>query len=537
MSDTQTLAQAADNSKENSIGTTATVPTAAHGLAPLKGGALVMLTVATALATFMEVLDTTIANVAVPTIAGSMGVSAREGTSIISSYSLAAAIAVPMTGWLSRRIGEVRLIILSVLLFTVFSVLCGMATNYNTLVMFRLLQGFVSGPMVPLGQSIMMNSYPAEKRGMAMAFWAMTVVIAPVVGPVLGGYITENYSWPWIFYLNVPIGLFCIYSLKTLLKGRESEIRSEPIDMLGLMLLVVGVGSLQYMLEHANDLGWYESTEIITLTIVAVVGLVLLSIWEWYDKHPVIDLHLLRSRNFTLGTAMQTVGFTIFFGNMVVVPLWLQTVMGYDAFHSGLAVSPVAMFAVLFSPVIGMNMHKFDLRYLAAIGFGLFAFGSWYSSLLTPDATMGQIMLTRFLFGLGVPFFFIPLGSLIMQGLEGEEITHAAGLSNFLRTLGGAIGTAAFVTLWSRRTSFHHARLTEVAIPGSPAYDIMMAQLGNAGMDASKRYALMDGLISQQAATQATLDILYLSAVLFVIMIGVVFLAKPVKGAAATGGH
>ena len=182
-----------------------------HSLKPLAGAALVMLTLATSLSTFMEVLDTTIANVAVPTIAGSMGVSAREGTSIISSYSLAAAIAVPLTGWLSRQIGEVRLIIISVLLFTVFSVLCALAPNYNTLVFFRLMQGFVSGPMVPLGQSIMMNSYPAHKRGMAMAFFAMAVVIAPVMGPVLGGYLTENYSWPWIFYINVPIGLFCAF--------------------------------------------------------------------------------------------------------------------------------------------------------------------------------------------------------------------------------------------------------------------------------------------------------------------------------------
>ena len=510
---------------------------AGEDLPPLHGGPLVFLTLATALATFMEVLDTTIANVAVPTIAGSMGVSAREGTSVISSYSLAAAIAVPLTGWLARRVGEVRLMVWSVLLFTLFSVLCGFAPNYSTLVFFRLMQGLVSGPMVPLGQAIMLNSYPPEKRGMAMAFWAMTVVIAPVVGPVLGGYITEEYSWPWIFYLNVPIGIFCAYSIATLLKGRESAISKQPIDIVGLTLLVIGVGSLQYMLEHANDLGWFESPEVVFLTIVAVVGLVLLSIWEWYDKNAVVDLHLLRGRNFTIGVALQSVGFTIFFGNMVVVPLWLQTVMGYDSFHSGLAVAPVAVFSVLFSPVIGMNMHKIDLRYLVITGFALFAFGSWYSSLMSPESTMQQIMLGRFLFGLGIPFFFIPLGSLIMDGLHGEELTHAAGLSNFLRTLGGAIGTAVFVTLWSRRIIFHHARLTETAIPGSPAYDQMMAQLGNAGMTNPQKLTLLDGLISQQAATQATLDVLYLTSVLFLIMIVFVFFAKPVKGATASGGH
>ena len=513
------------------------LPTVTKALEPLKGGALVMLTVATALATFMEVLDTTIANVSVPTIAGTMGVSANEGTSIISSYSLAAAIAVPLTGWLSRRIGEVRLIMLSVTLFTIFSVLCGLATNYNMLVFFRLMQGLVSGPMVPLGQSIMMNAYPPAKRGMAMAFWAMTVVIAPVIGPLLGGYITENYSWPWIFYINVPIGIFCVYSIGTLLKGRESSISKEPIDVIGLVLLVIGVGSLQYMLEHANNLGWFESTEVITLTVMAVVGLTFLVIWEWYDKHPVVDLQLVRNRNFTVGTLLQTVGFTIFFGNVVVIPLWLQTVMGYDALHSGLATSPVALFAIFFSPVIGMNMHRVDLRWLIFTGFGLFAFGAWYSSGLSPQSTIGEVMLGRFLFGLGIPFFFIPLSSLMMQGLNGRELVSAAGLSNFLRTLGGAIGTAVFVTLWSRRISFHHARLGEDLHPGNPMYDQFMAQLANGGMPSGARYATLDGLISQQAATMATLDVLYLSAGLFVVMMFCVFFAKPVKGAAATAGH
>ena len=268
-----------------------------------------------------------------------------------------------------------------------------------------------------------------------------------------------------------------------------------------------------------------------------MVGLVLLTIWEWYERNAAVDLHLLRSRNFAIGVSLQTIGFTIFFGNMVVMPLWLQTVMGYDSFHSGLAVAPVAVFSVLFSPVIGMNMHKVDLRYLVITGFALFAFGSWYSSLLTPDATMSDIMIGRFLFGLGIPFFFIPLGALIMEGLHGEELTHAAGLSNFLRTLGGAIGTAVFVTLWTRRTIFHHARLTENAVPGTPAYDQLMNQLGHAGMNSTQRYTLLDGLISQQAATQSTLDILYLTGVLFLVMIIFVFFAKPVKGASATGGH
>lgn len=508
-----------------------------HPPLPLKGAALVILTIATAMVSFMEVLDTTIANVAVPTIAGSMGVSINEGTSIISSYSLAAAISIPLTGWLSRRVGEVRLILFSVGLFTLFSLLCGFATDYNTLVFFRLMQGLVSGPMVPLSQSIMMNSYPPEKRGMAMAFWAMTIIIAPVMGPLLGGYITENYSWEWIFYINIPVGIFCIYTLSTLLKGRESSISYQPIDVVGLILLAIGVGSLQYMLEHANDLGWFESSKIVTLAITAFMGLLLLSIWEWYDKNPVVDLHLLTRRNFTIGTLLQTFGFIIFFGSVVVMPLWLQSVLGFDALHSGIATAPVALFALFFSPVVGMNMHRIDIRWLVFLGFALFSFGSWYSSFLTPESSIEQIMWGRFIFGFGVPFFFIPLSGLIMEGLEGDEITRAAGLSNFLRTLGGAIGTAVFVTIWSRRTTFHHARLTEDLYPGNPAYDHFMAQLANQGNTLEQRYTALNGMITSQAATMATADVFYLSAGLFALLMLFVFFAKPVKGATASGGH
>src|ERR1700744_3231873 len=312
----------------------ATAPNAAPPAAepaPLHGGALALLTVGLALGTFMEVLDTSIANVAVPTISGSLGVASSQGTWVISSYSVASAIAVPLTGWLARRVGEVRLFTLSVLLFTIASALCGFAHNFESLIAFRLLQGLVSGPMVPLSQTILLRSYPPAKRGLALGLWAMTVVVAPIFGPLLGGYITDNYTWPWIFYINVPIGIFSALVCMSALKGRETKTVHIPIDAMGLAMLVIGVGSLQMMLDLGKDRDWFNSSFILTLGLVAAVALSIFLIWELTEKQPIVDLSLFKDRNFALGVLVLALGYCTFFGSVVIFPLWLQTVMGYTA--------------------------------------------------------------------------------------------------------------------------------------------------------------------------------------------------------------
>jgi len=313
-----------------------TVPARAEP-APFSGGTLALLTVGLALGTFMEVLDTSIANVAVPTISGNLGVANSEGTWVISSYSVASAIAVPLTGWLARRVGEVRLFTISVLLFTIASAACGFASNFETLIAFRLVQGLVSGPMVPLSQTILMRSYPPAKRGLALGLWAMTVIVAPIFGPVMGGWITDNYSWPWIFYINVPIGLFSGICAYLLLRGRETKTTKQRIDAVGLALLVIGVSCLQMMLDFGKDRDWFNSTFIVTLAIVAVVSLAFMLVWEATEKEPVVDLSLFRDRNFALGAMIISFGFMAFFGSVVIFPLWLQTVMGYTAGLAGLA--------------------------------------------------------------------------------------------------------------------------------------------------------------------------------------------------------
>ncbi|HUH55037.1 MAG TPA: DHA2 family efflux MFS transporter permease subunit, partial [Rhodanobacter sp.] len=332
----------------------------AQPLKPLQGGALVLLTIAVAFSTFMEVLDMTIVNVSVPHIAGSLGVSPSEGTWTISSYALASAIMQPLTGWLARRFGEVKTFVGSVLLFVLFSMLCGLATSMPMLVICRLMQGAGSGPMVALSLSLLLASYPKAKQGIALALWAMTVVVAPIFGPILGGWLTDNFSWPWIFYINVPVGALAAIITWTLLRKRETKTFKMPIDVIGLVLLVVGVGALQFMLDNGNDNDWFASPMIMALGITALVCLTFLIVWELYAKHPVIELSLFKSRNFTVAVVALSLGMMAFFGINVVFPLWLQITLGYTATWAGLASAPVGVLAFLMAPIIGANIQRLE---------------------------------------------------------------------------------------------------------------------------------------------------------------------------------
>jgi len=288
---------------------------------PLSGNKLVLATLALSLATFMNVLDTTIANVALTTIAGDLGVSASQGTWVITSFGVANAISVPLTGWLSMRLGQLRLFLSSVLLFVAASFLCGASTNLEMLLGFRALQGLVAGPMIPLSQALLLQCYPKAKAGMAIALWAMTTVVAPVMGPVLGGWLTDNVSWPWIFYINLPVGLLSAWLTFNVLKGRESEKRRLPIDKVGLALLVIWVGAVQILLDKGKEEDWFNSSFIVILAVIALVAFVFFLIWELTEAHPIVDLSLFKGRNFATGTLAITVGYGVFFGNLVLIPM------------------------------------------------------------------------------------------------------------------------------------------------------------------------------------------------------------------------
>src|SRR5579862_8813244 len=329
---------------------------------PLQGSTLAIGTVALSLATFMNVLDTSIANVSLPAIAGDLGVSPDQGTWVITSFGVANAISLPLTGWLSRRFGQVRLFTASVFLFVVASFLCALAPSLSLLILFRVLQGAVAGPMIPLSQSLLLSSYPKEKAGTALGMWSITTLVAPVVGPVLGGWITDNIAWPWIFYINVPVGIVAGAVTWFIYKKRESPTARLPIDKIGVALLVLWVGALQIMLDKGKDLDWFNSGQIVTLAIVAVVGFAFFLVWELTEKTPVVDLSLFARRNFLVSTVAMLLAYGLFFGNVVLLPLWLQQYMGYTATLAGEVLAPVGLLAIFLTPVVARLMGRVDPR-------------------------------------------------------------------------------------------------------------------------------------------------------------------------------
>lgn len=494
---------------------------------PITGSQLILLTIAVSFGIFMNVLDTSIANVAIPTIAGNMAVSSDEGTWVITSFTVSMAIVLPLTGWLGKRFGEVRLFVFSTLLFTIASVLCGLSTNLTMLVVFRVIQGAVAGPMIPLSQSLLLANYPEDKKGLATALWATVAVAAPVIGPILGGYITDNYSWPWIFYINVPVGIFSVYLTWSILKDRETEIIKTPIDYIGLILLAVGVGCLQILLDKGKDLDWFNSTFITTLTCISIISLSFLIVWELTDKNPIVDLRLFARRNFCIGTICISIGYLTFFGSVVILPLWLQTEMNYTPTWAGIATAPLGIIPFVLSPFMAVLMARIDLRILSSFGFFVFSITSLWLSSISTDVTLNHIALVRFIQGAGVPFFFIPLIAILLSGLPARDIASAAGLSNFLRILGGSLGTSIFVTLWDHRERVHQSSIVENLVITNPHLSQAHQQLQNTGLTSTQGYSYLANKVIEQAYVLATNDIFWLSSILFIGLLILIWLARP----------
>jgi MFS transporter, DHA2 family, multidrug resistance protein len=499
-------------------------------------------TLALSAATFMNVLDTSIANVSLSAIAGDLGVSPNQGTWVITSFGVANAIAVPLTGWLSQRFGQVRLFTASVILFVLTSWLCGLAPNMTTLILFRVLQGLVAGPMIPLSQALLLSSYPKALAGVAMALWSMTTLIAPVLGPLLGGWITDNISWPWIFYINIPVGIGAALVTWAIFRKRESVTRKLPIDSIGLALLVLWVGALQIMLDKGKELDWFHSGEVIALGIVALVGLIAFVIWELTEEHPVVDLSLFKRRNFWAGALALSVGYGLFFGNVVLLPLWLQQYMGYTATQAGMVLAPVGLMALLLSPLVGKNIAKFDPRKFAAFAFLVFALVLWMRSNFNTQADFRTIMIPTIIQGVAMAFFFIPLVTITLSGLPPDRIPAASGLSNFVRITAGSFGTSIATTIWQDRATLHHANLSESVNIGNGAANNAIAGLQSSGLSLEQALGTLNRLVDQQAYMLAAADVFYVSAVMFLLLIPLVFLAKKSKieggsSDAAAGAH
>jgi MFS transporter, DHA2 family, multidrug resistance protein len=502
-------------------------------LPPLSGARLVFATMALALATFMIVLDTTIANVSIPAIAGDLGVSPSEGTWVITSFAVSNAISVPLTGWLTQRIGQVRLFLGAVVLFVAVSLFCGLSESLPMLLAFRVMQGAVAGPMIPLSQALLLQSFPKHLAGMAIAMWSMTVAVAPVMGPILGGWLTDNASWPWIFYINIPVGLFAAYVTGWALQGRESPTRKLPIDVVGLALLVIWVGATQIMLDRGKELDWFQSNEIVVLALVAGVGFCFFLVWELTEAHPVVDLSLFRLRNFTTGTLAMMLGYAVFFGNVVLIPLWLQQYMGYTATWAGLVTSPVGILSLVISPWVGRNLSRFDPRLFITVAFAVFAFCSFWRSLFSTDIDAWTIILTHVVQGVAMATFFIPLTAVVLSGLDQPHVPPAAGLFNFCRIMGGGFAASVWTTLWENRASFHHARLTERVDAGSPALDRALHGLQSLGFAPDQAIGLVERELNRQAFMLSADDLFWLSGMMFAALAVLIWFARPTRHAAA----
>ena len=496
-------------------------------------------TLGLAMASFMQVLDTTIANVSLPAISGNLGGSANQATWVITSFAVSNAIALPLTGWLTRKYGERKLFMWSTLAFVTASFLCGMAHSMGLLVVARALQGFMAGPMYPVTQALLLSIYPPARRGQAIALLAMVTVVAPIAGPILGGWITDSYSWEWIFFINIPIGIFASTVVGRQLKGRPERLETPKMDYIGLATLVLGVGALQIMLDLGNDEDWFSSPLIVALAIIAAVGLAVFVIWELTDKDPIVNLRLFRHRNFRSGTIAMTVAYAAFFSVGILVPLWLQRNLGYTAIWAGFATAPIGILPVILTPFVGKYANRFDLRLLASFAFVAMSMTSFARSWFNLDVDFEHVAMVQLFQGLGVALFFMPVLQILLSDLETHEIAAGSGLATFVRTLGGSFAASLTTYAWTERGAVHHAHLAEKISAHDAATLQTVTQLG-AG-DLQRGAFVLDRMIANQAAQIGFNEIFHLLGIIFLAVILFVWLAKPPfaakMGGAAAGGH
>jgi DHA2 family multidrug resistance protein len=503
---------------------------------PLTGAALVIAAIAVAVGSFMQILDTTIANVSIPTIAGDLGVSTNQGTWVITSFAVSNGISVPLTGWLVQRFGAVKMFVGAVLLFTFFSLLCGLAWNLESLVLFRVLQGAASGPLIPGSQALLMMMFGRQKQATALAIWSMTALVAPITGPILGGFISDNIAWEWIFLINVPVGLGCAFLAWTYMRDRETPTRKLPVDVIGFGLLVVWVGVFQIMLDTGKDADWFSSPWIVIAALISIVTFIAWVIWERYEKHPIVDLSMFKYRNFTIGTIILCLAYAIFFANILLLPLWLQTQMGYTAFDAGLISAPTGLVAIMLTPFVARALTKIDVRIVATYALTFFAISFFMRSFYTPQGDFEQFLIPLLVQGIGMSGFFISLTTLSFDGIPPHQTAAAAGLANFARIVAGSFSASIATTIWERGAAVHQNQIAETTgHPGDPAWEASIHALMQQGATASQAFAALVREVAHQATFMAAIDIFRVSAFLTVILIGMIWLTrKPQKlGASA----
>ena len=496
-----------------------------------------LITIAVMAGTFMEIIDTTVVNVALPHIAGSLSAGVDEATWVLTSYLVSNAIILPITGWLSALFGRKRFLMLCLVLFTVTSMLCGMAPNLGSLIFFRVLQGVGGGALQPLSQAILLETFPPRERGMAMAIWGIGVVIAPIIGPILGGWITDNWNWRWVFYINLPIGLLSLAMTRAYIFDPDyiRTQRAGRIDYVGLGLLVVGLAALQIVLDKGEREDWFESAFIIRLALISVVALAFLIYWELKTEHPVIDLRLFKERTYGAGVSiMFFFGFALY-GSVVLLPLYLQTLMGYNATLAGLALGGGGLGSLMVMPVVGRLTTRVDSRLLIGIGLLINCLAVYLMSLYNLQIDLFHAAWPRFIQGFGLGCTFVALTTLTMSHVPQEKMGNATGIFNLLRNLGGSFGIATMTTLLSRRAQFHQSHLVERLTPFSLPFHEWQARVGEVLPGVGQAWEFwqnslpLAGLyreVQRQAQMLAFCDDYWVLTILFLALLPLVFLMR-----------
>jgi DHA2 family multidrug resistance protein len=493
------------------------------------------------LATFMEVLDTSVANVALPHIAGSLSAGQDESTWILTSYLVSNAIVLPMSGWFSQMIGRKRFYMSCVAIFTISSFLCGLAPSLGMLIFFRILQGAGGGGLQPSEQAILADTFAPAKRGMAFAVYGMAVVLAPAIGPTLGGWITDNFDWRWIFFINIPVGIISLLLTNRLISDppymKEAKRTGFKIDYIGLGLLALGLGTLQVVLDKGQRDDWFGSHFIVIMTTISAVALVGVLIWEWCHKDPIIDLHLFKDRSFAIGNLLMfMVGFALM-SSTVLLPLFMQTVLGYTAEKAGLALMPGGFAILVAMPVVGFLLGRYDARRLLLFGMCMLSFALFHMTRFDTSIDFRTVATARVFQAIGLAFLFVPINTAAYAFIPRNKSNAASGLINLARNIGGSIGISLVTTMLARRAQFHQASLAGNIHRGSPSLQAMIAATthmlisrGSSASQASHQaYAMVANMLDQQSTMLAYIDNFWLLAVAVLIMIPFVFLMKKIK--------
>src|SRR5437660_6103524 len=506
-----------------------------------------LIAVSVMFATFMEVLDTTVVNVSLPHIAGSLSATIDEATWALTSYLVANAIILPMTGWLASVFGRKRLLMASVGGFTVSSFLCGLAPNLPTLILFRILQGATGGAMQPLSQAVLLEAFPPEDRGKAMGFWGLGIVVAPILGPVLGGWLTDSYSWRWVFYINIPVGVASLIMTRLFIFDPEYIRReSQGIDYWGLGMLTVGIGALQIVLDKGQEEDWFSSAWITALAIVSAVTLVWLVIHELRTEHPVVDLYVFKERTYAVGVFLMTIVGFVLYGSLVLLPIMLQTLLGYPSLQAGIAMAPRGVGSFFMMPLTGIMTGKFDPRKLLTAGLIIGGVTLIWLSQLNLNAGYWDIFWPQLVQGAGMSMLFVPLTTVTMDPIPRERMGNATSLFNLMRNIGGSIGIATTGTMLARQQQTMTNVLGANVTPYSPAAQTTFERLRSgfiaSGTDAvtatQRAYAALFGLVQRQAAMVSFVSIFQLLGILFLMLIPLILIMRrPRHGDAPVGAH